>query len=254
MSDFNPQRARAKRPCPLWVDAFQRDTQHLGADEVGAYMMILMAMWTRESCDFPDEDRRLAAVCRVSQRLWKSRIGPVIREFLIAEDGVLKSKKLREQATYVERQCKAQSDRKTAEKPDKALKDNEPPPSTDATAEDAVDKSPDHPSQVTKLPISSDTNVSDAEASPVDFTKEVFDRGVAFLSKYGTPEKKARSLIGMWRKDAGDSETFNALRDANREGVTEPVSWITARLKQKPEQPSTADLVAQAMEANRERI
>ena len=65
MSNFNAKRARTKRPFPLWVDAFQRDTQHLTADEVGAYMLILMAMWVRETCDFPDDDRRLAAVFAV---------------------------------------------------------------------------------------------------------------------------------------------------------------------------------------------
>lgn len=72
------------------------------------------------------------------------------------------------------------------------------------------------------------------DGNAVDFTKEVFDRGVAFLGRYGTPEPKARALIGKWRKDSSDTETFNALRDASREGVTEPVAWITARLKPKP--------------------
>lgn len=103
MSTFNAAQARAKRPCPLWVDAFQRDTQHLEADEIGAYLLLLMAMWTRESCDFPDDDTRLARVCRVSVRLWKSRVGPTIRAFLTTGDGVLFSKRLREEATKVER-------------------------------------------------------------------------------------------------------------------------------------------------------
>jgi uncharacterized protein YdaU (DUF1376 family) len=122
VSDFNAKAARSKRPCPLWVDAFQRDTQHLEADEVGAYMLILMAMWTRETCDFPDDDTRLARVSRVSTRLWKSRIGPVIREFFSVENGTVFSKRLREEATYVERQVTHQSNRKTGEKTPKALK------------------------------------------------------------------------------------------------------------------------------------
>lgn len=116
MTEFNAARSRSKRPCPLWVYAFQRDTQHLATDEVGAYMLILMAMWTRESCDFPDDDRRLAAVCRVLTRLWKARIGPAIREFLKSENGVLISERLRKEATYVERQCYLQSERKSANK------------------------------------------------------------------------------------------------------------------------------------------
>lgn len=74
-----------------------------------------------------------------------------------------------------------------------------------------------------------------SDSGAVDFTKEVFDRGVAFLSKYGTPDRQARALIGKWRKDSGDGEVFNALRDANRNGVTDPVPWIMARLKPREE-------------------
>ncbi len=110
---FNSRRARAKRPCPLWIDAFLRDTMHLGADEVGAYLLILMAMWMRESCDLPDDDRRLAKVCRVSLRLWQSRIGPAIRPYFSTAGDALVSKRLRQEAEYVERQLLGQSNRKT---------------------------------------------------------------------------------------------------------------------------------------------
>jgi hypothetical protein len=83
-----------------------------------------------------------------------------------------------------------------------------------------------------------------AGGAPVDFTKEVFDRGVAYLGRHGEAERRARALIGLWRKQVGDTETFNALRDAAREGITEPVAWITARLKPKPAQPDVAALMA----------
>ena len=142
VSAFNAKAARAKRPCPLWVDAFLRDTTHLEADEIGAYLLLLMAMWIRESCDLPDDDARLARVARVSTRLWKSRVGTVIRPLLSTGDGVVFSKRLREEATYVERQVKQQSDRKPREKSDKPLKDNEPVPSADMP----TDEPRDHPS------------------------------------------------------------------------------------------------------------
>lgn len=147
MSNFNAATARAKRPCPLWIDAFLRDTQHLSADEIGAYLLILMAMWSREGCDYPDDDHRLARLCRVSLRLWKSRIGPVIRPLFRVADGALISKRLRKEAAYVERQCSAQSARKTGENSDKPLNDNEAPPSADTTVDEPADVSPDHPSQ-----------------------------------------------------------------------------------------------------------
>lgn len=141
MTAFNAKAARAKRPCPIWVDAFQRDTQHLEADEIGVYFLILMAMWTRESCDFPDDDNRLARIGRVSSRLWKSRIGPVIREFLTAGNGVVYSKRLRQEASYVERQVQQQSDRKTGEKSAKSLEDNNQTSSADMSADQSDEPS-----------------------------------------------------------------------------------------------------------------
>ena len=141
MSSFNAKASRSKRPLPIWIDAFQRDTQHLEADEIGSYFLILMAMWSHESCDFPDDDRRLARVCRVSTRLWKSRIGPIMRRFFVSKGGVLISNRLREEATYVERQVQLQSNRKNGEKYDKSMKDN----NQGSTVDTSVDEPPIDP-------------------------------------------------------------------------------------------------------------
>lgn len=155
MSGFDPKRARAKRPCPLWVDAFQRDTQHLQADEVGAYMLILMAMWTRPTCDLPEDPARIARVARVSKRLWDSRIGPVIMDFLMVQDGAVISERLRKEAAYVERQVTLQSNRKSGEKSAKGQKIKEVPPSTDTTTDD--------PSQQPNNPTEEETKASSSK-------------------------------------------------------------------------------------------
>lgn len=239
MSRFNAQAARAKRPCPIWVDAFQRDTQHLEADEIGAYFLILMAMWTRESCDFPDDDSRLARVSRVSTRLWKSRIGPVIRAFLTAKDGVVTSKRLREEAAYAERQVKQQSDRKVAEKSDKSLEGNEPHLSADATA----DEPRNHPTQLPNYP--TDIPIPDGIGHDVpDPAGELFDRAVQYLGRKGVSERSARSFVGRLRKSNDDETIFSAFLAASDAHVVDPVAWITARLKPKPEhQPAINDNV-----------
>jgi len=161
VSDFDPKRARAKRPCPLWVDAFQRDTQHLQADEVGAYMLILMAMWTRPACDLPNDPARIARVARVSKRLWDSRVGPVIMAFLEVDGDVVISERLRKEAAYVERQVKQQSDRKVSEKSGKPRKTNKPGKSTD----DPTDEPRNHPSQQPNNPREEDKSSSKEEAA-----------------------------------------------------------------------------------------
>lgn len=149
MPEFNAKAARAKRPCPIWVDAFQRDTQHLEADEIGAYFLLLMAMWTRESCDLPDDDMRLARVARVSLTLWKRRIGPVIREFFHAADGVVFQKRLREEATFVEHSVELQSNRKKGKSSDKSLENIEVDQSTDITTDQTADNPTQQPNNPT---------------------------------------------------------------------------------------------------------
>lgn len=123
---FDARRARSKRPCPMWVDAFLRDTQDLEADQIGAYHLILYAMWGRVTCDFPMDERKLARVSRCSLHRWRRVIGPALLPFFQHDGGVLKSKKLKECAAYVENLCTRQhenrSQKKIAEKTCNTLK------------------------------------------------------------------------------------------------------------------------------------
>jgi len=185
MTTFNAKQARAKRPCPLWVDAFQRDTQHLQADEVGAYFLILMAMWTRESCDFPDDDMRLARVARVSTRLWRSRIGPVLRPFFDTDQGALIQGRLRKEAAYVERQVTQQSNRKIAEKSYKGLKSNNPPSSADTS----VEHPRNHPTQQPNNPTLEDRGKPLSRAERDRWFQEFWD---AFPHRNGAKKDRAK--------------------------------------------------------------
>lgn len=80
---------------------------------------------------------------------------------------------------------------------------------------------------------SSEANASDGDA--VDFAKAIFENGVRFLCQHGSKEPHARSVIGKWRKDHHDREIFDAFVAAKREGVTDPIPWITKKLK--PDKP-----------------
>lgn len=231
MGEFDPKRARTKRPMPLWIDAFQRDTGHFEADETGAYFNILMAMWSSPDLSLPDDPRRLARAARVSLRLWNSRIGEVIYPLLMKSDEGVTQKRLRREATYTERQVTQQSNRKNGFNSYNPLETLDVGQSTDTT----MDTSGEQPTQLPNYPSNTQPNGCDADrvVSTFDFTKEVFDRGVAFLGKFGTGERQARSLIGKWRKEAGDAATYEAMGAASKAGVTDPVSWITKRLQPK---------------------
>lgn len=120
--NWTPQRARGKRPMPFHWDAFLRDTLELEVDEIGAYMLILGAMWKRPNCDLPNDPRKLAVTCRVSRRLWNARISKSIMPLLHVSGDRIFSKKCRECATYTERQITLQRCRRLSENPDKYLK------------------------------------------------------------------------------------------------------------------------------------
>lgn len=163
MSEFNARAARAKRPMPIWADAFHRETQHLAADELGALLMLLLAMWSRESCDLPDDDARMARIARVSLTRWKRRIGPAVKALLLTENGTIYSKRLRAEADYVERSVQLQSDKKKGKTGSNPLKS--------LGSRQSADPSPDHPTQRPNDPTDGgggSAYARDAERPPVD--------------------------------------------------------------------------------------
>jgi hypothetical protein len=79
-----------------------------------------------------------------------------------------------------------------------------------------------------------DANASDGQA--VDFAKQLWDRGVVFLGKHNVADRQARALIGKWRKAYTDTDIFDAFAACSKQGVVDPVPWITARLSGKDKQ------------------
>ncbi|MFV1850138.1 MAG: YdaU family protein [Thalassospira sp.] len=230
MSKFNAARSRANRPCPLWIDAFHRKTQHLQTDEIGAYMLIIMAMWSQEDCSLPDDDARLARVAKVSTRLWNSRIGPAIRPFLTSENGVVFIKRLREEAGYVERQVKQQSDRKKGKKSDKPLENNE----TDISTDNTTDQSWEHPSQQPNSPTEIDNNklssISDAQARDDD---EIWieSEGRDYLIATGSTETQAPRLINEWLKAYPADQVRGAIAQAQIAAASSPPAYVAKVLR-----------------------
>lgn len=79
-----------------------------------------------------------------------------------------------------------------------------------------------------------EANASGRDASPAepveDFSKQLFDRAVAFLGRHGVPERQARGIVGKWRRDHTDAAIFDAFAACSRAGAIDPIPWITARL------------------------
>jgi len=73
---------------PLATDAYLADTNHLDAQQHGAYLLLLMTAWRcRGRPQLPDDDKLLARCARVESRTWR-RIKPVVMAFwTLGEDG-----------------------------------------------------------------------------------------------------------------------------------------------------------------------
>jgi hypothetical protein len=76
-----------------------------------------------------------------------------------------------------------------------------------------------------------------------DFAKQLFDRGVDFLSRHGTNPRTARNFVGKLRKDNPDAAIFDAFAACSKAGAVDPIPWITARLGKPKTQTDMLDKV-----------
>lgn len=85
------------------------DTLDLKIDEIGAYLMLMASMWRSEDGTLPDDDCKLALICRVSRAVWKRRIRPAIGDRLqpVADGRLTQPRLFREHAEARERKAAA---------------------------------------------------------------------------------------------------------------------------------------------------
>ncbi|OBQ73350.1 YdaU family protein [Mesorhizobium erdmanii] len=76
----------------LYVSDFVGDTLQLSTEQIGAYMLILMAMWNAGG-RLPDDDAKLARVARMSLKRWRALSGDLLT-FFEREAGEIGHKRL----------------------------------------------------------------------------------------------------------------------------------------------------------------
>lgn len=93
---------------PLWVADFVGDTLDLDAKEIGAYMLILMALWGRDGY-LPSDEKKLQRVARCG-RDWPRIWGAISHYFTVEGDKITQGRLLKElQKVASKREVNAQS-------------------------------------------------------------------------------------------------------------------------------------------------
>ena len=225
--------------------AWDFGTAGLSLEQEAAYLRIINAIHKHDS-PVPYNDRVIAGLFRCSTRKARALVTALEKAGKITiEDGKIWNERARSDMVhrqFVSGSAQVRGSKGGRTRAENAAKSLEEKEQAQATASSRIEEN-----RIEEITLEANAS-KDGDA--VDFTKQVFDRGVAFLGKYGTAEKQARALIGKWRKAVGDTETFNALRDANRAGVTDPVPWITARLKPPRSPPDLDALFAEIKSEN----
>jgi uncharacterized protein YdaU (DUF1376 family) len=204
---------------PIHIGDFLRDTGHLRAGGVGAYLLLLFHHWSTGS--LPEDDDQLSSIARLTPAEWR-KAKPVIEKFFkpgwrhgrVEED-------LEAAKQSYEKRAKAGAEGGKAKARAKQSSSN-------ATAE------PEQPLTFNQGKKDSEAKASDAGA-PVytDSRHELWGEGVPILISQGVAEKQARSMIGSWLKSTKDDAqaVLGAIQRARDNRVHNPIPWITNSLK-----------------------
>ena len=107
----------------LYVSDFVGDTLHLSTEQIGAYMLLLMAMWNAGG-SIPADDAKVARVVRMSVKKWRA-IAPDLMPFFQTDGAAIShnrlTKELQKSARKSERRAASGAKGGTA----KALKNND---------------------------------------------------------------------------------------------------------------------------------
>lgn len=220
---------------PLWVGDFLLKTSDLDARETGAYLLLLMAMWTRDGY-LPADQKKLQRVAKCG-REWPA-VWAAIGHYFTEVDGRLTQGRLQEELAKVRAKVEVNQHNGRLGGRAKALKTKDAPVANASVS----------PEQLEPYTETKDTEAKASDAS-VDFAKDVWERGIAFLGRHGTPDRPARAIIGKWRKAYQDTDIYEAFMACSKQGVINPIPWITARLKGKDKANGKSDKQQRKLDA-----
>lgn len=217
---------------PLWVGDFLLKAGDLDARETGAYLLLLMAMWSRDG-SLPADQKKLQRVAKCG-REWPA-VWAAIGHYFTEENGRITNKRLTEELQKV---CaKREVNRHNGELGGraKALKDKElhmanatvsPQQSYSESEREEKREAKASPEKKLRrrlelpLPdgwVPSDRNIADAEAR--NFTsREIDENAERFRNHHHAKGTRYRDWDAAWRTWLGNARRFSAPRHAGPSG------------------------------------
>lgn len=206
---------------PLYVADYLADAAHLNTTEHGAYLLLIMTYW-QTGKPLPDDDRKLARICRLTLGRWK-KIRPSIEDFFESEN-CTENDKVGKQLRH------RRVDRELSKVRDNSLKKRK---AGLARAQQMHSTRSAH-AQLTDTDTEGseeETSSSSGASAPPDLKKTAFDIGRSVLVSSGKSDSAARKCIGQWVRDYGVGNVVDAVAAAQRETPSDPIPFISGRLK-----------------------
>ena len=210
---------------PFYPGDYLRDTGHLTTEQHGAYLLALFHYWATAR-PLPDDDGQLSMITRLGPEGWQ-RDGHIVRTFFEARDGVLYHKRV--EAELARARTKRQSLSERGRRGAAARW-------SDATANGRSNATANAQAMLGDAPSPSPSLSKDKEASPQppkNIGAVIFNECRSYLQGCGIEERKARALLGKWRKAHGDEAVDGAIRAAQRNAASDAVPYIEATLQGK---------------------
>lgn len=192
---------------PLYVADYMSDAAHLSTLEHGAYLLLIMTYWQRGEA-LPNDDKKLARICRVGPREW-NRLKPVVSEFF---------------KVSCDNWSHSRIDRELANVRDKSLKKRK---AGLARAKQMHSNSLAN-AQLTDTDTDTDNTLAKASDATASSDKQFWDNAKAYIGG-----KSPGALIGRWLKEYTKDEVAKAITAAQIERVVDPVPYVTAVLKRR---------------------
>jgi len=210
---------------PLYIADYLADTQHLTANEHGAYLLLLMHHWQHGK--LPKSQEMMARIARVHPPHW-AKVWRVLSSFFEPqEDGSWIQKRL---ALELIKTAEISNKRKAAamQKHSKscahaeqlhthARASSQPQPHSSEAKASA-------PKPALAVPIDVDVVGEDPKA-------KLFRIGKTILVSFGVAERRTGALIGQWLKVRPDPVgLLAAIQFSRDQNVAEPVAYISTML------------------------